>query len=637
MPRDLPIGNGIIHISFDMDYQLREFYFPYVGQESHTKGEPFRFGVWVNGQFSWVPDGWSLEKNYLDDSLVTNVVLSKDDLTIVANDLVDFEENLYLKKFTIENRSDEPKEIRLFLAQDFHIYGNEIGDTAEFRPENETVLHYKGERYFLINIYANKKFGIDSYSMGTKETAQFVGTWKDAEDGILSMNPIAQGSVDSVIGIPLTIGPHETETCYYWISAGKNWEEVRSLNERVKKTTPEAILKRTFDYWKFWSHKEALKTELIPEKIARLYYRSLLICRTQINNCGSIIAGNDSSVVSFNRDTYSYMWPRDGSLIANALDLAGYSNTSNFYRFCAGIVEKEGYFLHRYSPSGALASSWHPWIKDKKEQLPIQEDETALVIWALWGHYERFRNVELIRSLYEPFVKKCADFMMNYRDFKTGLPLPSYDLWEERQGVLTFTVSTVFGGLMAAANFAEAFGEKELAQDYRNGAQKIREAMDQYLYLENEKRFARMINFKKDGTTEIDASVDASLYAAFAFGPYEPTDEKVKNTMEQIIEKLSSGGGISRYDQDPYYRSGDQNNPWFITTLWVGQYYIAIGKLDVALEILEWVADHALPSGVLAEQVNPVTHEPLSVSPLTWSHGTFIATVQQYINKKSET
>ena len=74
--------------------------------------------------------------------------------------------------------------------------------------------------------------------------------------------------------------------------------------------------------------------------------------------------------------------------------------------------------------------------------------------------------------------------MMNYRDPKTGLPLPSYDLWEERRGVLTFTVSAVYGGLMAAANFTEAFGEKELAEQYRDGALRMRKAMDQYLYME---------------------------------------------------------------------------------------------------------------------------------------------------------
>jgi len=645
MARDIPIGNGNALIAFDTQGILRELYYPRVGEESHTKGEPFRFGIWVDGRFSWIPDGWEVKRDYLGNSLVTNVEFLSHSLKlkIRVNDCVDFVENIYLRNFHIENLSDQTREVRLFFAHDFHIYGTEIGDTAAFRPENRSLIHYKNDRYFLVNVFANSKYGIDFFATGNKETASSIGTWKDAEDGVLSHNPIAQGSVDSVLAIPLTLKSQGTESGFYWIAMGKNWEEVKGLNELVKKKTPEELFKRTKNYWELWVEKEKIDSSLLSEKILRLYKRSLLICRTQINNCGSIIAANDSDSTYFNRDTYSYMWPRDGALVAYALDLAGYE-TDHFYLFCGKILEKEGFFLHKYTPTGALGSSWHPWMKGNKAQLPIQEDETALVIWALWNHYKIRKDLELIRPLYAPLIKKAADFMMNYRNPNTGLPCPSFDLWEERQGVLTFTVAAVFGGLMAAANFAESFGETGLAEEYRSGAQKMREAMDQYLYLKNEKRFARMINFNRDEVVEVDSTVDASLYGIFAFGAYEADHPFVESTMEQVYEKLwvkTDGGGLARYENDPYYRveEGLVGNPWFITTLWMAQYYIAKAKdtkdLEGALKILNWVADHALPSGVLSEQINPLTHQPLSVSPLTWSHGALIATVQQYLQKIS--
>src|SRR5207237_2700883 len=37
--------------------------------------------------------------------------------------------------------------------------------------------------------------------------------------------------------------------------------------------------------------------------------------------------------------------------------------------------------------------------------------------------------------------------------------------------------------------------------------------------------------------------------------------------------------------------------------------------------------------GVLAEQVNPYTTEPISVSPLTWSHATVVSTAIKYLEK----
>ncbi len=147
-----------------------------------------------------------------------------------------------------------------------------------------------------------------------------------------------------------------------------------------------------------------------------------------------------------------------------------------------------------------------------------------------------------------------------------------------------------------------------------------------------------MIYTNEKGETAIDETIDASLYAIFAFGAYAPEDEKVASTMQQISEKLTVAGGIARYENDRFYaQNGQPSNPWFVTTLWLAQYKIARAKnrkeLDEALPLLEWVANHALPSGVLAEQINPSTGDPLSACPLTWSHGTYIATVQEYLNK----
>jgi glucoamylase len=51
------------------------------------------------------------------------------------------------------------------------------------------------------------------------------------------------------------------------------------------------------------------------------------------------------------------------------------------------------------------------------------------------------------------------------------------------------------------------------------------------------------------------------------------------------------------------------------------------------MDLLSWVAAHALPSGVLPEQINPLTGAPISVSPLTWSHATYIATAHRILRR----
>ena len=58
--------------------------------------------------------------------------------------------------------------------------------------------------------------------------------------------------------------------------------------------------------------------------------------------------------------------------------------------------------------------------------------------------------------------------------------------------------------------------------------------------------------------------------------------------------------------------------------------------LKPAHDIIQWALAHALPSGVMAEQVHPFTNEPLSVSPLTWSHAEFVALLYSYEKRREE-
>ena len=80
----------------------------------------------------------------------------------------------------------------------------------------------------------------------------------------------------------------------------------------------------------------------------------------------------------------------------------------------AKLIDAAGYLFHKYNPDGTLASSWHPWFQDGQNQLPIQEDSTALVIWALWHHFVLYRDIEFIKPFYRPLIKRAADFMSQY-------------------------------------------------------------------------------------------------------------------------------------------------------------------------------------------------------------------------------
>lgn len=641
--RDLPVGNGSLLVNFDDKYQIRDIYFPHVGQENHTGGHPSRFGIWVDGKFSWVSDaGWERQLEYLPETLVTSVTLINSDLAIElrCNDTVASHENTFLRRIRVTSRRKELAEVKIFLHHDLRIYENNFGDTAFYDPETHSLVHYKKHRYFLINTEPH----FDSFATGRKAFQGKEGTWRDAEDGYLQGGAITEGSVDSTIGLSCSLASGESFEFYYWIAAGTSHHEVADLNRLVLERTPQVYLDYTANYWRAWVNKNQKDLTGLPDAVADLYKRSLLIVHTQIDHQGAILAANDHDVTVRATDHYSYLWTRDGAFVANALDLAGYSHlTRKFFRLCAQIVSPEGYFLQKYNADGTVASGWHAfWDIHRKEKLvPIQEDETALVLWALWEHYDRYRDIEFAHRVYRGLTIPCADFLESFRDPTTGLPKPSWNLWEDRHGVHTFTCASVVAGLRAAANFAVLFAEYESAERYKSAADKIVAAMREHLYDPKLGRFLRSLQSSGDGF-ERDGTVDASLFAVFYFGCFPADDEMVVNTMEAIRTKLNVDGGIARFEHDGYMRVSDEiiGNPWFICTLWLADYYVASAKssadLDRAMSILKWVASKALPSGVLAEQINPLTEEHVSVSPLTWSHSTFIATVCTYLKRKNE-
>jgi glucoamylase len=648
MPRDLAISNGRLLVMFDREYRIRDLYFPHVGKENHGTGHAFRFGIWVDGRFSWMGAEWTPEMRYADSSMVTEVRARHPGLGVelLCNDGVDFVENVLIRRVRLTNLADRPREFRCFYHHDFHIRGNEIGDTVFYSPEADALLHYKEDRYFLMNCKVNGTVGVRHYACGTKEVPGAEGTWRDAEDGVLGGNPVAQGSVDSTLGMSLMVPAGETGELYCWTAAARDFHEVSTINEVVRDKSPEELLRRTGNYWRLWVSRDRRETADLPPAVTERYRQSLLIIHSQIDHGGAIIAANDTDISQLARDTYSYMWPRDGALVSSALLHAGHTGApERFLGFCSRVISPNGYLRHKYNPDGSLASTWHGYVRDGKPALPIQEDETALVIWALGEYFDLYQRVEQTAPFYRGLVTRPADFLLDYVDQRTGLPLPSYDLWEERWGVHAFTVAAVIAGLRAAARLSSAFGETERAARYLAGAARMLEGARAVLWNEREQRFARSATPVASGYA-LDMTVDASLFGLVLLGALPPEDPQAVSTLKQVVDRLwvqTDVGGLARYENDYYQQVERQQtvrvpgNPWFVCTMWLARYELmrarTLEDLAPGLKLIEWAAQRAMPSGTMAEQLHPYTGEPLSVSPLTWSHAEYVLAVREYLQR----
>src|SRR5437660_5784197 len=137
MPRDLPLGNGKLLLNFDKSYNLRDIYWPHVGQALHTAGDVSHTGVWVEGRFAWLdaPE-WRREMMYEPETLVTSVTLEHPDLQLllVFHDCVDFARAIFLRQVEATNRADHAREVRLFFHYDWHIWDAAGGNTVFYDP-----------------------------------------------------------------------------------------------------------------------------------------------------------------------------------------------------------------------------------------------------------------------------------------------------------------------------------------------------------------------------------------------------------------------------------------------------------------------------------------------------------------------
>lgn len=678
MPRSLVLGNGTLLATFDQYLQMRDLYFPFVGEEDHTTyGKFHRIGFYVEGKgFSWLNDGsWQITPGYMDSSLVSSSTLRNDSLalSITSEDFVDPIKNVLIRSFRMRTLDGVERPLRCFFHHDFYLYGDKQKDTAFYEPHTKTVIHYRQNRYFLIGgttsdpvscvkseplqefhpLFKNEEHidhcGIVGFSIGKSNYRGLEGTWRDAEDGVLSGFPIEQGSVDSTVQIDCMVRSDRDTSVHLWLCAGKNIDEVHDLQHFILHDKPEEICQSAKNFWKGWVHSHHDPGPALTEDIRNLYWRSLLTVRTQIDNHGGILAANDSDIMQFNRDTYTYVWPRDGAFVSLALTKAGQSEVvSRFFDFCARAQTQEGYLLHKYNPDGSPGSSWHPWFINGKSLLPIQGDETALPLVAMWRHFEQFQDFEFLHDMFQRFVKKAADFLLAYREEETGLPLPSYDLWEEHRGIFSFTASATYAGLKAAANIATALGHYRHAHKYQDAADRMREAIIFHLYDDQSQCFCKKIQRENGQTTQQDATPDASVSTLWMFNILPPDDPRMVSTIKRLREALTvhtNIGGIARYTNDYYQSVTPPNhevpgNPWIITTLWFAQWDIAVAKkiddLEAPRNALLWANERASKSGILAEQMHPFTGDPLSVAPLTWSHAVYIDTVLRYSEKLKE-
>jgi oligosaccharide amylase len=608
-------GNGRVLLTVNENGDWNELFYPFPGQFQQLREA--RVGLFdvSSSKFAWLRrgNGYDVRQEPFGPGHLPESVWSGHGIRLSIRDHVHPNHDLLARVYRV--RADSSRPIRLFAYHAFQIAESMYQDTAYVDAATSSLVHYK--RGFFFEFFSDPAF--TRAVCGEHTLKGLRGTYVDAEDGRLEGRTVAHGAADSVMEWDFEAAPDRDVEIRLFLAAGRSLPAVHQVRDYVREGGSARFVRESEAFWATWVQRRLPHP---PEGMSRLgrevYRSSVLILRHCTGSNGAIIASPDTRSLVAAGDTYNYCWWRDGGYVSKAMDEAGlYENAGRFLDFARQCQNPDGSFFHRHFPDGAVGSTWHP---------PpfLQIDQTATVIAAVWHHFKRGADPDVLLDLW-PVVKGAASFLTEFRDRATGLPAPSYDLWEERLGIHAYSTAAVAHALERAARVATEIGKD--GSKWRAAAQEISERAVQQFWDPDHQRFVRSLAPRDD-------RLDASILLALKLGLVPWNDPRALIAVDSIEKRLwcVERGGLARYEGDQYY---GRENPWIVCTLWLAEARLRLGDPERCRELIEWAASHATPTRLLPEQIDRATGEPKSATPLTWSHSTFVDVVHKYAESES--
>lgn len=601
-------GNSRILLTVGERGCWEQLYYPYPGL--HQQLRQVRLGLYDRdqGTLEWIDQEGEppVSVDYLDDTNVCRTRWERGGIEIEVQDMVHPDRDMIVRRIRLRNPALEPRRLSVFHYQSMQLAGSAYRETAYWDERRKGLHHYK--RSYHMQFVGRPVF--DGFSCGEHTLKGLEGSHADAEDGRLMGNVVSHGSSDSIGQWDVDLAPGKEHVLHLFVLIGRSRQDIHDAYQAIDGRDPEMYIRETVGYWNRWIEDKQGRPsfDLSPAALS-VYRRSLFVLRNCTGENGAPIASPDAFSLGEGGDGYEYCWWRDGAYISIAMSQVGMHQAARaFLRFAARCQEEDGSFLHRHFPDGKLGPTWHP--PDH-----IQVDQTASVVQAVYRLYRDTGDVEELLTHWE-LVRKAADFLIGFVG-DDRLPLPSYDLWEERLSTSTYSTGMVVQALDAAAAIAKALGRRY--DFWAQTATDMRDAAVGLLWNEERGAFLRARN-------PTDDAIDASTLMADLLPPGDERHARLLQTVEEHLWQ-EGVGGIARYKGDHYF--GDEN-PWIICTLWLARAHLRLGDRDRCRQLIEWAAQRAVRRDLLPEQVDAETGGRRGVIPLIWSHSTFIELVNEY-------
>ena len=616
---DAIIGNKEITASYTKKGELLRVFYPNTDYRQFV--DYFHTGVKINdSNMIYLHDDINnqYEQYFTENTniLNTNILNTYFELNILQTDFVCINKNVIVKKYKFKNKNNIDLNVSFIIHS--ALLTNDNNQVSGYYV-NDSLVQYMHDYTF--SICSNNKV----------KDSQINNNEANIENGIIWDKDYIGMSNDSSICYDLgTLKPNEEKELdiYITISHGSSIKEIETKITETKNIDVKKELDKAKKYWeKYVKEHDTIK---LPEsntkymkKLEKIYKRTILLYPLLTNE----LTGGISAAVEIDENRtkcgrYSYCWPRDAIFVTNSLDILGMTKeTEKYYKtFCKMTQSKNGMWEQRFYTDGSLAPCWG-----------YQIDETASVVYGIYNHYEHTKNAKFLKDtlrMSESAIKFLKKYVKNVLDGKEE-EYKSYDLWEENEGIHTYSLATIFSSFDAMIKIYEIVKpefeknrlkiekiEKEL-QILRKYLVEIKNYILKNLYDNNKKTFVR----------NKDQKMDISLLGLVTpFKVIAPKEKKMLNTLERIELTLRTyTGGYLRYEGDNYAGG----NPWVIANLWMAEYCLEAGNKKKARECFEFVVKTATEHGYLAEQIDNSTMQAKWVIGLGWSHAMFIDVLQK--------
>jgi GH15 family glucan-1,4-alpha-glucosidase len=597
------IGNSSLLVTISERGELERIFWPSVDHGQHL-GE-LRMGVERDGETLWLDDepcSWG--QTYVGGSSVLRTSTRIRGATIEVTDLVTPAEPVLARG--IRSSAAERLVVRIAPSLD----GDERSGAGYVDPGSGALVFYLRDVALAVELVAPEAIVALRESNGREPT----------QDVVVHRAPV-EGSITGALD----------REALLLVAFGATPDEAIARLRRPAAVGCDVLESERIAYDR---ETVALAAPSADDAVTTLYARSLLVLEQLTDRqTGATIAAPEFDPSFEQSGGYGFVWPRDlGYVVLSFLAARRGDLAVPALRWLAREQAPEGLWLQRYWTDGSLAPSWGLH----------QLDETGMVVFAYEAAWRELGDAALDRELW-PSARAAADFLCNFLDEETGLPLPSVDLWEQTDGQHSYSAAATYGGLAAASAMASRH-EPALAARYRETAERVRSGIEDHLWSDEHGRylrsrwvgrsdelgetppkvFDRPLRYPTRAVRSVDREdgrVDSSLLGlSWPFRAVDPDSPRMRATVEAVARGLRlEDGGVLRHEDDDYAGG----NPWLISTLWLGLAGRQAGNENSHREAIAYALDRQTPLGLLPEQVTRDGHPAWAV-PLGWSHAMLI-------------